>query len=160
MSEKEISLTPSQLQDIIKSAVTSAIKANSAMNPLEQKKFDEQMEIERRKTQAAIELARIDEESRWRKQNSCSHSCHDKTGESVARGTGRWTTSGQMHGDGTCTLICVRCATAWHYQPTRDESEYILNGPGLLGYAPPPLERCLNKNDFATRPAPRTAVSQ
>lgn len=160
MPEKEISITPSQLEKILESAVSAGVKAATALNPLEQKEYDQQMEQERRRALHAVELARIDEETRWRKQNSCSHSCNDKTGESVPRGTGRWTTSGQLHGDGTATLICQRCATAWHFQPTRDETEYTINGPGLMGYAPPPIDRCINKDEFAVRPAPRQTVSQ
>ena len=148
MPEREISLTPSQLKDIIETAV----KAASAPNALEQKHLDEEMERERRKSSLAVMLAKVEEEARWRKQNSCSHSCNDKTGESVPRGTGRWTTGGQIHGDDVATLICQRCATTWRFKPTLAEREYILNGPGLLGYAPPPLDRCLNRDDFATRP--------
>ena len=156
MPEKEFSITASQLQNIIESAV----KAASAPNALEQKRLDEEMDRERRKARLAVELAKVEEEARWRKQNSCSHSCNDKTGQSVARGTGRWTTGGQIHGDDVATLICQRCSTTWRFKPTHEEREYILNGPGLMGYAPPPMERCINRDDFAVRPAPRMAVSQ
>jgi len=157
MAEKELSLTASQLQSIIETAV----KAASAPNALEKKRLDEELDREKRRAILAVQLGNIEEEARWRKQNSCSHSCNDKTGESVPRGTGRWVTGGQLHGNGEATLICQRCATTWRFKPTHEESEWILNGPGLLGYAPPPLERCLNRDDFMTRPpVPRVEVSQ
>jgi len=57
-----------------------------------------------------------------------------------------------MHGNDSATLICQRCAQVWRFMPTREEREFILNGPGLLGYVPPPIERCINKDDFMMRP--------
>jgi hypothetical protein len=156
MAEEKLSLTASQLKDIIETAVRAA----SAPNALEQKRLDEELDREKRRSILSVQLGKIEEEARWRKQNSCSHSCNDKTGESVPRGTGRWTTGGQIHGNGVATLICQRCATTWQFTPSHQEAEYINNGPGLLGYAPPPLERCLNRDDFATRPPASMAVSQ
>jgi hypothetical protein len=149
MPEKDISLTPSQLKDIIETAV----KAASAPNALEQKRLDEEIEKDKRRSRLSVELAKVEEESRWRRQHSCTHSANEKTGESVAKGTGKWTTGGQIHGDDAATLICQRCAMTWRFKPTPQEREYILNGPGLLGFAPPPFERCLNRDDFAKRPA-------
>src|SRR5215471_11720067 len=108
MAEKEkdhLALTPLQLQDIIEAAV----KAATAPNALEQKRLEEEMERERRRSILSVELAKVEEEARWRRQNACSHSANSKTGESVPRGKGHWTTSGQMHGDDTASLICQRC---------------------------------------------------
>ena len=150
MAEEKLSLTPSQLKDIIETAVRAA----SAPNALEQKRLDEELDREKRKRILSVQLGKIEEEARWRKQNSCSHSCNEKTGDPVPYGKGKWTTGGQVHGDDTATLICQRCATIWRFEPTHQEREYILNGPGLLGFAPPSLDRCLNRDDFATRPAP------
>jgi len=152
--DKEFTLSAAQLQQILE----GALKAATAPNALEQKRLDEEIERERRRSILSVQLAKIEEDARWRRQNSCSHSCDSKTGASVRRGTGNWTTSGQMHGDDSCSVICQRCATLWHFSPTKDEREYILNGPGLLGFAPPAIDRCLNRDDFAVRPAPAEGV--
>src|SRR5215831_9029455 len=146
MAEKEtmVSITATQLQDIL----TAALKAANQPNALEAKHIAEEAERERRQQALAVELARVEEEARWRKQNSCSHSVNEKTGEPVAKGTGKWATGGQMHGDDSCTLICQRCAQVFRFMPTREEREYIINGQGLLGFAPPPLERLINREDF------------
>src|SRR5215471_4346215 len=135
MAEKEtmVSITPTQLQDIL----TAALKAANQPNALEAKHIAEEAERERRRQNLAIELARVEEEARWRKQNSCTHSVNEKTGEPVPRGTGKYVTSGQMHGDDSCSLICQRCAQVFRFMPTREEREFIQNGPGLLGYPPP-----------------------
>lgn len=152
MADKEkdnlIALTAAQLENILRAA--------TAPNALEQKKLDEEMEREKRRARLSVELARVEEEARWRRQNSCSHSCNEKTGASVAKGTGRWITGGQVHGDGNASLICQRCATIWRFKPTPEELDYINNSEGgLMGYAPPPIERCINRDDFVTRrPAP------
>lgn len=146
--EKDYNLSATDLQRIIESAVKAAV----APNALEAKQMQEALERDRRRTLLAVELGRVEEEARWRRQNSCTHSADAKTGEPVTKGTGRWTTSGQVHGDDSASLICQRCSTLWKFVPTREEREFILNGPGLLGYAPPPIERCINKDDFMMRP--------
>ena len=151
MAEKELSLTASQLQSIIETAVRAA----SAPNALEQKRLDEEIEHERRRALLAVELGRVEEESRWRRQNSCTHSKNEKTGNPVSKGKGIWCTGGQIHGNSVATLICQRCATIWQFKPTPEERDYIENAEGgLLGFPPPPLERCVNRDDFAVRPAP------
>lgn len=146
--ENVVSLTKTELQELL----TTVLRQAQSLNPLDQKRLDEEIEREKRRTLLAIELARTEEEAHWRRQNSCTHSAHEKTGEAVPKGMGKWTTGGQMHGDESATLICQRCATAWRFKPTREEREYILNGPGLLGYPPPNMDRLLNRDDFAARP--------
>lgn len=145
-----LTLTYEQLQDMLKTVLAEAGK----LNPLEQKKMNAELERERRREVLSVELGRAEEESRWRRQNSCSHSRHASTGMGVTRGTGIWTTCGQTHGDDSISLICMRCATLWHFKATSEEREYA-NNAGLLGFEPPPIERCLNANDFASRPRPR-----
>lgn len=146
--EKDYNLSATDLERII----SAAVKAATAPNALEAKQLQEAIEKDRRRTLLAVELGRVEEEARWRRQNACTHSVNEKTGESVPKGMGKWITGGQIHGDDSATLICQRCATAWRFMPTRDEREFILNGPGLLGYAPPPIARCINKDDFLMRP--------
>lgn len=152
---KQISgLTYEQLQELLTTVLASANK----LNPLEEKQLKEEIQREERRKMLSIELGRAEEEARWRRQNSCTHCADSKTGEPVARGTGISTTSGQLHGDGSISLICMRCATHWHFMPTRDEFEYA-NNAGLLHFRPPAIERCLNRQDFIQRPAPKEAVA-
>lgn len=145
-----LSLTYEQLQELLKTVVAEANKPNA----LEAKQLAQELEKDRRRQQLSVELGRAEEEARWRRQNSCTHCRHQTTGESVQKGTGVWTTCGQSHGDDSISLICMRCATLWHFKGTANEREYA-NNAGLLGFQPPPIERCLNKDDFATRPLPR-----
>jgi hypothetical protein len=148
MAEQELKMTLSQLKDIIESAVRAA----TAPNPLEQKALDEALQTEKRRAMLAVELGRAEEQGRWLKQNSCSHSRDKNTGEAVRKGTGVWTTGGQMHGDGAASLVCQRCATTWRFRPTPAELEYIQNSSsGLMGFAPPDLDRCINRDDFVLR---------
>jgi hypothetical protein len=144
---KTVSLSYEQLQALLSAVLKEANKPNA----LEQKQIDAEMEREKRRALLAVELGKAEEQARWRRQNSCSHSAHEKTGESVPYGKGKWTTGGQMHTDGTASLICQRCATIWRWKATPDEQEFIINGPGLLGCAPPEIERCVNRDEFVLR---------
>lgn len=148
-----VTMTFDQVQDLLRTVLAEANKPNA----LEQKRLDEELAKDKRRAALAVELGRAEEEARWRRQNSCTHSRHATTGESVPKGTGVWTTCGQTHGDDSISLICMRCATLWHFQATANERDYA-NNAGLLGFMPPPLERCLNRADFVTRPQPREAV--
>ena len=150
-NNNSMNITHEQLQEILRTAIAEATKPNW----LEQKKMDEEMERDRRRTILAVELGRAQEEKLWREQNLCTHCRNEKTGEAVKRGTGVWCTSGQAHTNDVASLICQRCATLWQFKVTPEEREYIINGPGLMGFAPPPIDRCLNKENFVKRPEPR-----
>lgn len=141
--------------DRLAKILEAAIRAAKAPNPLEQKAIDEAIEKDKRRTLLSIELGKAEEESRWRKQNSCSHSRDEKTGLGVARGKGQWTTGGQLHSSNrTASLHCLRCGTAWIWPVTFQEWEHY-EQQGMLGMAPPPIEKCLNKDDFVERPQAR-----
>jgi len=73
--DKEFTLSAAQLQQILE----GALKAATAPNALEQKRLDEEIERERRRSILSVQLAKIEEEARWRRQNSCSHSADSKT---------------------------------------------------------------------------------
>ena len=142
-----ITLTKDQFQQLV-----DAI-GHPKMNPLEQKKFDEEEKREKRRALLSVELGKAEAESRYRKQTGCSHSRDPRTGNAVPRGMGEWTTGGQPHGDDTITLSCLRCGTQWTWKASPQEREYA-NNAGLLGFAPPPIDRCLNKADFMPPVAP------
>ena len=136
-----ITLSKEQFQDLL------AAISNPKMNPLEQKKFEEEEKKEKRRALLAVELGTAEAQSRYRKAMGCSHSRDGRTGNAVPRGTGEWTTGGQVHGNDTITLSCLRCGTRWTWAATPQEREYA-NNAGLLGFTPPPIERCINKDDF------------
>lgn len=142
-----ITLTQDQFQQLL-----DAI-GSPKMNPLEQKKYDEEAKKDKRRAMLAVELGKAEAESRYRKQVGCSHSRDPRTGNAVARGMGEWTTGGQCHGDDTITLSCLRCGTQWTWKGSPQEREYA-NNAGLLGFAPPPIDRCINKADFMPPEAP------
>jgi len=131
------------------------------MNPLEEKAMKAELEKDRRRGVLAIELGYAEELRRWNQQHSCTHYRDSKTGDAQhpSKGGGAYTTQGQMHGNDTATLLCLRCCTEWKFIPTPAEREYILNGPGMMGFAPPPVERCINKDQFVTAPPVKPEVS-
>jgi hypothetical protein len=89
-------------------------------------------------------LGKIEEEARERRKNGCTHTRHalgtKLAGHAAPRGQGEWTTGGQMHGDGTATITCTRCAYQWRFLPNHTEREYTQDS-GLLGAAPPPARK-------------------
>lgn len=117
------------------------------MNPLEQKRFDEEMKRDKRRALLAAEIGGIEAMSRYNRQRNCSHCRDPRTGNPCARGQGEWRTGGQIHGDDTATMMCLYCGTTWRWATTAQEREYI-NNAGMLGMAPPPIERCINKEHF------------
>ena len=146
-NQQGITLTQEQFQSLIEAI------GSPKMNPLEQKKYDEEAKKEKRRAMLAIELGKTEAESRYRKQMGCSHSRDSRTGNAVPRGTGEWTTGGQLHSNDTASLSCLRCGTSWIFPTTAQEREYI-NNAGMLGMSPPPVDRCINKEDFMPPAAP------
>lgn len=138
MSDKEsITLTKEQFQDLLTTL------QSKPMNPLEQKKFEEEMEREKRRNLMQTESARIEMEKQRSRKFGCTHS-RDKDGNAAPRGQGTWTTQGQVHGDDTITLICLRCAFEWHFKGTSYERDAAVNAAhGLLGMAPPEDSRLI-----------------
>lgn len=145
MSEN-VSFTKEQFQEFL-----HAISQNK-LNPLEQKKLEEELRKDRRKLRRSIEEGYSAELKRWAQQNGCTHSRwpagHRNAGESAPRGQGEWTTGGQVSGN-VISLLCLRCQTTWKFEGTQQEVEYANNSAsGLMCFPPPPVERCLNKDQF------------
>lgn len=147
VQQTSLNITHEQLQVLLREAVAGA----SRLNPLEQKKLNEEIEREKRRNLSGALIGYEDEKNRWNKQHSCTHSRHEQTGNAVPKGTGQYTTGGQAVGRDKAILVCLRCSAEWIWMPTPNERDYI-EQHGLLGFAPPPVERCLNKDQFMTEP--------
>lgn len=132
---KKLELTP-EMTDLI----TKVIAATQKLNPLDERKYNEEINREKRRAMFAVELAKAEEQTRLNRINGCSHSRDSRLGNAVAKGTGEWTTGGQMHGNDTATLTCLRCGFGWHFSTTPQEREYFRE-QGMLGMAPPPMDR-------------------
>ena len=135
VSENTMTITPKQLEDMLSRVLADSRK----LNPMEQRKFDEEVERDRRRNMLMIELGKVEEEKDRRRKNGCSHKRDAKTGDAVSRDSmGEWTTGGQAYQDGTAAIICLRCSTTWIFKPTPEQYSIILQN-GLLK-ARPPLE--------------------
>lgn len=140
----ETSFTYEQVQQLIKSAVESAVLAANKMNPIEQRKFDEEAERDRKRTEMMIQLGKIEEEAARRRKEGCTHmtytmSAGKKAGEMapVGAANSEWKTGGQAYQNGLASLVCLRCQTVWLFKPTPEYYSAIMQN-GLLGEAPPP----------------------
>lgn len=139
---QSIELTPEKLQELM----LAVIKQTQQLNPIEQKKLDEELRKEHRRSLLAVELGRAEDERIRRLRDGCSHMRDPRTGDSVPRGSafGEWTTSGQAYQNGLASLICMRCSSIWLFKPSPENYNGILQN-GLLKQPPPPedLTYCL-----------------
>lgn len=144
-----VTLSPEQLQEILRAVVEQATK----LNPLEQRKLDEELAKERKKAMMMVTLGRIEEEAAQRKQNGCSHMRDAKTGDGVPRGwpTGEWVTSGQAYQNGTAVIICQRCSRTWLFKPDPSYYNDIIQN-GLLKAMPPKDELTLCPGCYELKP--------
>lgn len=139
----ETGFTYEQVQQLIKTAVETAVLSANKMNPIEQKKFDEEAERDRRRSQMMIQLGKIEEEATRRRKEGCTHmrytmSAGRRAGEMAPRNAANaeWMTGGQAYQNGTASIICLRCQTVWLFRPTPEYYSAIQQN-GLLGEAPP-----------------------
>ena len=140
-----VELSPDQLQQLLTKAVAAGVAEATKMNPLEEKRYLEELEREERRNKLAVELGKAEEEALRKKRDACTHS-RDKEGNAVSRGSGIWTTQGQVHGNERITLLCMRCATTWTWKATADEREAVSNSAhGLMGWAPPAEDRLIRE---------------
>jgi len=153
-TQKSLNITYEQLQDLMRTMIGELNRPN----PIEARALQAELEKERRRNILAVELGYASEMQRYNQQHSCTHHRDEKSGQSVAKGNGTPTTSGQVLGSGNILLICLRCSTEWIWQPTREELEYV-NNASLLGFPPPSIERCLNRDQFITKPPVKPEVS-
>ena len=149
-SEAITDLTPDQIQAVLQKfmgpMLEGMIKAQSAMNPMEQEKYDEEVLRKKRKALMIREMGQVEQERLHRRKTQCTH-CRapqgaKNAGNAVARGTGEWCTGGQMSGRELATLVCCRCGYFWQFKPTLAELDQIEN-QGLMGWSPPPPERII-----------------
>src|SRR5215470_4966317 len=140
-------LTDEQLSKIITAAVTAA----KAPNPVEAKEIEKQIEADKRRSLMQVEMAKAEEENTKRKKYGCTHSRYPMSmgkqgGHAAPKGTGEWTTGGQLCGRNPKTgtpravLICQRCSWTWTFEPTIQELDFI-NESGMMGMTPPTKER-------------------
>lgn len=152
-------LTPKQLQDLLKTAITEATK----LNPIEERKLNEELERERKRSMMMVQLGKIEEEAARRKREGCSHMRYPAgagrlAGMGAPRGAmgAEWCTGGQAYQDGTAMVICLRCSSTWLFRPDPNYYTAILQN-GLLGEAPPPPELTLCSGCFELMPKCRCA---
>jgi len=142
MAQPTISLTPEDLQNLLRTAIAEATK----LNPIEQRKLDEDLARERRRNEMMRQLGKIEEETARQKRLACSHMRYPATagrmaGHSAPRGTvgAEWCTGGQAYQDGTAMVICLRCSSTWLFRPEPGYFTEIVQN-GLLQSPPPPEE--------------------
>ena len=145
---EEIKMTREALQELMGKVLQAGLGEMKKMNPLEEKKYNEELAKDKRRAQMVVALGRAEEEAMKQKRGRCSHSrwpagTGKRSGESCPTGQGEWCTGGQKHGDMTVSIICQRCATEWRFKATPGEIDYGDN-EGFLGFAPPPPERCVS----------------
>lgn len=154
-------ITPEQLQDLLKTAIGEAVAQATKLNPLEQRKLDEQLAQDRRKTAMIKQLGEIEEKSMREKRDRCSHLRYPAgsgklAGHGAPRGAmgAEWCTGGQAYQDGTAMVICLRCSNTWLFRPDSNYYNAILQN-GLLGEAPPSEELTVCPGCFELKPACR-----
>ena len=147
MANDEFKMSKQDLIDI----VSAAVAASHQLNPIEQRKYEQELETQKRKDRAMVELAKAEEEAAKRKKYGCTHSRLPMSagkygGHAAPKGQGEWVTGGQMHDDDTATMICQRCSWTWHWKPTLQERQYIEQS-GMMGMAPPDESRLIKADE-------------
>lgn len=147
MTDKEsITLTKDQFADLMDRV---AALANPRMNPLEQRKLNEEIEREKRRDQVQIESAKTETLKAKARKDGCSHcrwpaSSGKKAGHAAPRGTGEWVTQAQFHEqNGTIDLMCQRCQWIWRWKATPEEVSFLKDNDGGMAGFPPPAEEKL-----------------
>lgn len=136
MAEIQGNIPVSQLKEII--------EAMRKPSPLEEMEHKKRMDEEKRKLLSQKVLAKAEVQAEENRKNGCSHCVDPTSGQSVPRGSGVWNTNGQVHENGSITLICQRCAYEWRFWSTAAERNYAINSDhGLLRFAPPTPDRLI-----------------
>jgi hypothetical protein len=140
-----VEMSPEQLQKILEAVVAKVTR----MNPLEQKRYDEELAKERRRDELAVTLGRAEMEGQRAKRDNCSHKRYPagsgaKSGETAPKGetNSEWCTFGQAYQNGLAMMHCSRCHSEWWFQPTQEYYGWILQN-GLRQQAPPPEKDCI-----------------
>lgn len=134
-----VNMSPEQLQQILEAVVSRVTR----LNPLEQKKYDEDLAKERRRDMLAVQLGKAEAEAQKNKRDNCSHQRYPATagknaGELAPKGTAgaEWCTRGQAYQNGLALIFCTRCHSDWWFQPTQAYYTEILQN-GIYGVKPP-----------------------
>jgi len=158
MQPGSISITPEQLQELLRTAIAEAVGQATKLNPIEQRRLDEELQKDRRRNMMMIQLGKIEEESARQKRDGCSHMRHPAgagklAGHSAPKGSlgAEWCTGGQAYQDGTAMIICLRCSSTWLFRPDPNYYNAILQN-GLLGEAPPPEAHTICPGCFNLKP--------
>lgn len=120
--------------------------AQPKMNPLEQKKFEEEAQKDARRNQMQVELAKVEMAKQKQRKEGCSHcrwpaTAGKKGGHAAPRGQGEWVTQAQLHEqNGTIDLMCQRCTWIWRWKATPEEISYMKDNDGGMAGFPPPSE--------------------
>ena len=130
----------------LKELLMAVMTASKSMNPLEEKKYQEELEKDRRKALLVKQLGEDEERQIAMRRDGCSHCVDKETGQPVPRGTGQWCTQGQVHSNDIISLICMRCSTTWHWKGTPAERAYAIDAEHGLLHIPPPSEARLLKD--------------
>ena len=142
--KKELPSTLSISKEDLKELLMAVMGASKSMNPLEEKKYKEELEKERRKALLVKQLGEDEERQMAQRRGGCSHCVDKDTGQPVARGTGMWCTQGQVHSNDVISLICMRCSTVWYWKGTAQERAYAIDAEhGLLHIPPPSADRII-----------------
>lgn len=156
-----ISISPEDLQQLLKTAIAEAVGQATKLNPIEQRKLDEELAKDRRRSMMMIQLGKIEEESARQKRDGCSHMRYPAgagklAGHSAPRGAlgAEWCTGGQAYQDGTAMIICLRCSSTWLFRPDSNYYNAILQN-GLGGEGPPPENVTICPSCFELKPACR-----
>lgn len=153
-----ISISPEDLQALLRTAIAEAVGQATKLNPIEQRRLDEELQKDRRRNMMMIQLGKIEEESARQKRDGCSHMRYPAgagklAGHSAPRGAlgAEWVTGGQAYQDGTAMIICLRCSSTWLFRPDSNYYNAILQN-GLLGEAPPAENHTICPGCFILKP--------
>lgn len=121
-----ITLTPEQLQEIIKQAVM----AGKAPSVDEQEKQDQIKAAAERSRKASAQTMLADFQAKQDRHNRCEHK----------KENGKWATGGQVIGN-EIFLICQHCQKTWQWKPSSEVIAQLLSGDLTLHQAEPPNQR-------------------
>lgn len=149
-------ITHQQLQDMMAKTVAAAIAEMKKPNALELRQIEEAEAAEKRRAQMVKALGQAEAEAMRKRKSGCTHSVWPNSagrlaGHSAPRGEGQWCTGGQQHGDGTISVICLRCANTWTFKATNEELQSVPDS-GLLGAPVPPAERWIQTCGYCNQP--------
>jgi len=160
-SNNQISISPEDLQALLRTAISEAVMQATKLNPIEQRKLDDELAKDRRRNEMMRQLGKIEEETARRKRDGCSHMRYPAgagklAGHGAPRGAlgAEWVTGGQAYQDGTAMIICLRCSSTWLFKPDPNYYNAIVQN-GMLGEAPPPDELTLCPGCLELKPACR-----